>query len=68
MQRRLDEKNYARTLDVLELPSLIDQFRIFQRFIDEGLNELSMNQPHRASTEICGSFSPAVVLKRLSST
>jgi len=24
MQRRLDEKNYARTLDVLELPSLIE--------------------------------------------
>ena len=41
MQRRLDEKNYARTLDVLELPSLIEiQLESFQRFIDEGLNEL----------------------------
>ncbi|HMM28460.1 MAG TPA: DNA-directed RNA polymerase subunit beta [Aggregatilineaceae bacterium] len=41
MQRRLDEKNYARTLDVLELPSLIEiQLESFRRFIDEGLNEL----------------------------
>jgi len=41
MQRRLDEKNYARTRDVLELPSLIDiQLESFQRFIEEGLNEL----------------------------
>ncbi|MCC6799140.1 MAG: DNA-directed RNA polymerase subunit beta, partial [Anaerolineae bacterium] len=41
MQRRLDEKNYARTPDVLELPSLIEiQLESFRRFIDEGLNEL----------------------------
>ncbi|HEX3051137.1 MAG TPA: DNA-directed RNA polymerase subunit beta [Aggregatilineaceae bacterium] len=41
MQRRLDEKNYARTLDVQDLPSLIDiQLESFRRFAEEGLNEL----------------------------
>ena len=33
MQRRLDEKNYARTTDVQDLPSLIEiQFESFRRF------------------------------------
>jgi len=41
MQRRLDEKNYARTRDVQELPSLIEiQLESFRRFYEEGLNEL----------------------------
>ena len=41
MQRRLDEKNYARTHDVQDLPSLIEiQLDSFQRFREEGLNEL----------------------------
>ncbi|WP_119072487.1 DNA-directed RNA polymerase subunit beta [Aggregatilinea lenta] len=41
MQRRLDEKNYARTLEVHDLPSLIEiQLESFQRFYQEGLNEL----------------------------
>jgi DNA-directed RNA polymerase subunit beta len=41
MQRRLDEKNYARTRDVMELPSLIEiQLESFRRFYEEGLNEL----------------------------
>jgi DNA-directed RNA polymerase subunit beta len=41
MQRRLDEKNYARTYDVQALPSLIEiQLDSFRRFKDEGLREL----------------------------
>ncbi len=41
MQRRLDDKNYARTVDVQALPSLIEiQLESFQRFYSEGLNEL----------------------------
>jgi len=41
MQRRLDEKNYARTYDVQDLPSLIEiQLDSFERFRDEGLSEL----------------------------
>ncbi len=41
MQRRLDEKNYARSLDVQDLPSLIEiQLDSFNRFLREGLNEL----------------------------
>jgi DNA-directed RNA polymerase subunit beta len=41
MQRRLDEKNYARTHDVQDLPSLIEiQLESFERFRREGLNEL----------------------------
>ena len=41
MQRRLDEKNYARTLEVHDLPSLIEiQLESFRRFYEEGLNEL----------------------------
>ncbi len=41
MQRRLDDKNYARTHDVQELPSLIEiQLDSFRRFLEEGLNEL----------------------------
>ena len=41
MQRRLDEKNYARTIDVQNLPSLIEiQLESFSRFSDEGLIEL----------------------------
>ena len=41
MQRRLDEKNYARTYDVQALPSLIEiQLDSFQRFKEEGLGEL----------------------------
>ena len=41
MQRRLDEKNYARTYDVQDLPSLIEiQLDSFKRFRDEGLSEL----------------------------
>jgi DNA-directed RNA polymerase subunit beta len=41
MQRRLDEKNYARTHDVLALPSLIEvQLESFKRFFEEGLSEL----------------------------
>ncbi|HML22800.1 MAG TPA: DNA-directed RNA polymerase subunit beta [Aggregatilinea sp.] len=41
MQRRLDEKNYARTLEVHDLPSLIEiQLDSFRRFYEEGLNEL----------------------------
>jgi DNA-directed RNA polymerase subunit beta len=41
MQRRLDEKNYARTNDVQDLPSLIEiQLDSFARFREEGLNEL----------------------------
>ena len=38
MQRRLDEKNYARTIDVQDLPSLIEiQLDSFNRFSEEGL-------------------------------
>jgi DNA-directed RNA polymerase subunit beta len=41
MQRRLDEKNYARTLDVRDLPSLIEiQLDAFRWFCDEGLLDL----------------------------
>ncbi len=41
MQRRLDEKNYARTYDVQDLPSLIEiQLDSFERFRTEGLSEL----------------------------
>ncbi|MBN2303025.1 MAG: DNA-directed RNA polymerase subunit beta [Anaerolineae bacterium] len=41
MQRRLDEKSYARTHDVQDLPSLIEiQLESFRRFYEEGLNEL----------------------------
>jgi len=41
MQRRLDEKNYARTFNVHDLPSLIEiQLDSFRRFRDERLNEL----------------------------
>ncbi|MBI5957285.1 MAG: DNA-directed RNA polymerase subunit beta [Chloroflexi bacterium] len=41
MQRRLDEKNYARTLDVQDLRSLIEiQIESFDRFKLDGLNEL----------------------------
>ncbi len=41
MQRRLDEKNYARTTGVQALPSLIEiQLESFRRFYEEGLNEL----------------------------
>ncbi|MBP8972614.1 MAG: DNA-directed RNA polymerase subunit beta [Anaerolineae bacterium] len=39
--QRLDEKNYARALDVQDLPSLIEiQLDSFNRFLREGLNEL----------------------------
>ncbi|NDJ78733.1 MAG: DNA-directed RNA polymerase subunit beta [Chloroflexi bacterium] len=41
MQRRLDEKNYARTYHVQDLPSLIEiQLDSFRRFYEEGLSEL----------------------------
>ena len=41
MQRRLDQKNYARTYEVHNLPSLIEiQLESFRRFYEEGLNEL----------------------------
>ncbi|MBN1564018.1 MAG: DNA-directed RNA polymerase subunit beta, partial [Anaerolineae bacterium] len=41
MQRRLDDKNYARTHDIQELPSLIEiQLESFRRFLEEGLYEL----------------------------
>jgi DNA-directed RNA polymerase subunit beta len=41
MQRRLDEKSYARTHDVQDLPSLIEiQLASFERFRQEGLVEL----------------------------
>jgi len=41
MQRRLDEKNYARSLDVHDLPSLIEvQLESFRWFCDEGLADL----------------------------
>ncbi len=41
MRRRLDTKNYARTHDVHELPSLIEvQLNSFDRFLEEGLGEL----------------------------
>ncbi len=41
MQRRLDTKNYARTYDVQELPSLIEvQLNSFKWFCEEGLGEL----------------------------
>src|SRR5258708_36689723 len=41
MQRRLDTKNYARTYDVHDLPSLIEvQLNSFNWFRDEGLGEL----------------------------
>ncbi|HLA43693.1 MAG TPA: hypothetical protein VJZ27_09675, partial [Aggregatilineales bacterium] len=41
MQRRLDEKNYARTSDVHDLPSLIEvQLESFRWFCDEGLYDL----------------------------
>jgi len=41
MQRRLDTKNYARTYDVQELPSLIEvQLSSFKWFCNEGLGEL----------------------------
>jgi len=41
MQKRLDTKNYARTYDVQELPSLIEvQLNSFNWFRDEGLGEL----------------------------
>jgi len=41
MQRRFDEKNYARTIDVQDLPSLIEiQLESFERFYREGLSEL----------------------------
>jgi DNA-directed RNA polymerase subunit beta len=41
MQRRLDTKNYARTYDVQELPSLIEvQLSSFNWFRNEGLGEL----------------------------
>src|SRR5271165_5699153 len=41
MQRRLDTKNYARTYDVQELPSLIEvQLNSFNWFRKEGLGEL----------------------------
>src|SRR5258706_6994010 len=41
MQRRLDTKNYARTYDVQDLPSLIEvQLNSFNWFRDEGLGEL----------------------------
>ncbi len=41
MQRRLDTKNYARTYDVHDLPSLIEvQLNSFNWFREEGLGEL----------------------------
>src|SRR6266851_6111132 len=41
MQRRLDTRNYARTYDVQDLPSLIEvQLNSFNWFRDEGLGEL----------------------------
>ncbi|MFP4322400.1 MAG: DNA-directed RNA polymerase subunit beta, partial [Anaerolineales bacterium] len=41
MQRRLDAKNYARTSDVHDLPSLIEvQLASFRWFCEEGLKEL----------------------------
>jgi DNA-directed RNA polymerase subunit beta len=41
MQRRLGEKNYARTVDVHDLPSLIEvQLASFRWFCDEGLADL----------------------------
>ncbi|MBN1679366.1 MAG: DNA-directed RNA polymerase subunit beta [Anaerolineae bacterium] len=41
MRRQLDEKNYARTFEVHQLPSLIEiQLDSFRRFYEEGLNEL----------------------------
>ena len=41
MQRRLDEKLYARTSDVLDLPSLIEvQSNSFNWFCEEGLKDL----------------------------
>ncbi len=41
MQRRLDTKNYARTYEVPDLPSLIEvQLNSFNWFRDEGLGEL----------------------------
>ncbi|MCC7449726.1 MAG: DNA-directed RNA polymerase subunit beta, partial [Anaerolineae bacterium] len=41
MQHRLDTKNYARTYDVQELPSLIEvQLNSFNWFREEGLREL----------------------------
>ena len=41
MQRRLDEKNYARTYDVQDLPSLIEiQLDSFRRFREDGWSEL----------------------------
>jgi DNA-directed RNA polymerase subunit beta len=41
MQRRLDTKNYARTYDVQDLPSLIEvQLNSFNWFREEGLGEL----------------------------
>ncbi len=41
MQRRLDSKNYARTYDVHDLPSLIEvQLNSFNWFREEGLGEL----------------------------
>jgi DNA-directed RNA polymerase subunit beta len=41
MQRRLDDKNYARNLDVHDLPSLIEvQLQAFRWFCEEGLSDL----------------------------
>ncbi|KAB2902524.1 MAG: DNA-directed RNA polymerase subunit beta [Anaerolineae bacterium] len=41
MQRRLDEKTYARAFDVADLPSLIEvQLKSFQWFCEEGLGDL----------------------------
>jgi DNA-directed RNA polymerase subunit beta len=41
MRRRLDTKNYARTLDVHELPSLIEvQLNSFNWFMKDGMGEL----------------------------
>ncbi len=41
MQRRLDEKTYARTFDVHDLPSLIEvQLKSFEWFCQEGLGDL----------------------------
>lgn len=41
MRRRLDTKNYARTLDVHELPSLIEvQLNSFNWFLQDGMGEL----------------------------
>jgi len=41
MQKRLDTKNYARTRDVQELPSLIEvQLKSFEWFRNEGMGEL----------------------------